>query len=126
MEMTKGIEESTLKGIAIGGNLLGRDYNEADIAWLERQDLADSTVVTALLSAYEQNDPAERGFVGFRASPIGHSVGTENELRARIAATDEALRTNPKDYDTRVKRLMAMSGLALHAKVKAEPAAASA
>ena len=126
METTRANEESTLKGAPIGGALLGRDYNEADIAWLESQDLAESTVVTALLSAYEQNDPTERGFVGFRASPMGHKVGAEDELRERIAKAEEALRTNPKDYDTRVKRLMAMSGLALHAKVKAETAAASA
>ena len=125
MERTKGIGESTLRGAPIDGGLLGRDYNEADIAWLESQDLAHSNVVVALLSAYEQNDPGERDVV-FRASPMVHKVGSEDELRARIAVADEALRTNPKDYETRVKRLMAMSGLALYAKVKAETVAATA
>ena len=112
--------ERTLRGVPPGAGLLGRDYTEADIAWLEEQDLTEPTVVTALQSAYEQNDPAERGFVGFRISPLGHSVGSEAELRQRLAEAEELLTQNPKHYDTRVKRLMAMVGLALHAKVRAE------
>ena len=115
--------KSTLKGIPLGGRLLGRDYTEADIAWLEEQDLTEPTVVTALQSAYEQNDPAERGFVGFRASALGHSVGSEAELRQRLAEADERLKEDPKHYDTRVKRLMARMGLALHADAQAFRAA---
>ena len=53
--------------------------------------------MVALMNAYEQNDPAERGFVGFRTKPSGHHVGTEAELRSRIAEADEVLKTHPRD-----------------------------
>ena len=115
-----------MKGKPASNDLLGRDCTEADIAWLEEQDLADSTVVTALQSAYEQNDPAQRGTIVLRRTPYGHSVGSEAELKRRIAEADTTLKETPRHYETRVRRLMAMVGLALHAKVKAESATARA
>ena len=126
METTKNNDLDTLKETCAAGRLLTQDYTEADIEWLEGQDLTEPGVLTALQSAYEQNDPNERGFVGFRASPWGYSVGSEAELRQVIDEANKVLMDNPKQYDARMRRLMARAGLALQAKVKSEKAAAMA
>ena len=126
MEAAQERKPNAVKGKPARNNLLARDYTEADIAWLEAQDLTDSTVVTALQSAYEQNDPAQRGTIVLRRTPYGHSVGSEAELKQRIAEAEAVLKETPKHYETRVRRLMAMVGLTLHAKVKAESASAGA
>ena len=94
-----------------------RRYTEADLTQLEAGDLTDLTVLCALRTAYEQNDPAEAEFRGIRRDPP--TVGSEATLRARLASADAVLKQNPKDCQTRKRRLYALSGLAhLHKRKK--------
>ena len=109
-----------------GSEAYNHRYSEADITWLESQDLTNPTVVTALRTAYRQNDPEERDFVGFRRGAHGYGWGTVRELTRRVEEAEAALRARPCDFDARMKRLMAMIGLARHAKRTSDVAAATA
>ena len=66
-------------------DLMTPEYSEADIAWLEEQDLTDPAVRTALEIACERNRPEERRLVGFKRSLLGYGWGTEADLRERMA-----------------------------------------
>ena len=78
--------------------------------------------MSALLFAYERLDPEQRDLVGLRTSPIGHSVGSETELEERLAEANTALADTPTRYQPRVRRLMALLGLALAAEARETPA----
>ena len=115
----------TLRAVPEGAEAYNHRYTEADITWLESQDLTKAAVIAALRRAYKQNDPKERSFVGFRQPPHPYAWGTETELEQRIAEAEDVLKTKPRDYDARMKRLMAMLGLARKARRATEPAVAS-
>ena len=91
-------------------NVFTKRYTEADITRLEAGDLTDPMVLCALHRAYEQNDPAEVEFRGIRRDPS--TFGSEATLKARLARAEAALEQNPKDCQTRKRRLDALSGLA--------------
>ena len=126
METTKDDREGALRSIPQGSELVNHEYTEADIRWLEGQDLTIPDVVTALRIGYRQNDPEERREVAFKRSGFGYSYGTEAQLRQRIDEADGALRKTPKHCDTRVRRLMAMVGLAYRERRGAGATAATA
>lgn len=112
--MEAGVRSRTapLTALPRGSDLMTPEYSEADIAWLEEQDLTDPAVRTALEIACERNGPEERRLVGFKRSLLGYGWGTEADLRERMAEAHAVLKDNPKHCDTRTKRLMAVIGLA--------------
>ena len=114
----------TLTAVPQGTDIYRHRYSEADIAWLERQDLTDLEVIVALQEAYSQTDPEERHSVGFRRDTTPWRWGTVAELTQRLRDIEAALRLDPTDYYTRMKRLEAMIGLARHAKRGAVPSRA--
>ena len=118
MEKKKPNTERTITAVPEGPARFAHRYTEADIAWLETLDLTDQGVGSALHRAYMQNDPDFTTLV-LRPSSFLYSIGTEDELRERIADTEKQLKASPKSYDLRLERFEAMRGLAQLAKYKA-------
>ena len=116
MENPATIVLGTVETKPMNPDVYTRRYTEAEIAQLEAGDLTDLTVLCALRTAYEQNDPAEAKFRGIQRDPP--TVGSEATLRARLASADAVLKQNPKDCQTRKRRLNALSGLACLRKYK--------
>ena len=72
-----------------------------------------------LLLAYDQNKPPNYPFSVLRGHRIGYDLGTDEELRTWAAEAEEVLKTSPRDYDARVKRLEALTGLTARDMIRA-------
>lgn len=93
-------------------NVFRRQYSEEDITALEGADLTDGLVAAALDTAYRQNDPAEAEFVGFRRDPWVGVHGPYDRLSAMLGAVENDLRTEPRDYALRARRLAILTHMA--------------
>ena len=94
-------------------NAAARQYSEADISVLENADLTREAVSVALRSAYAQNDPNETDFVGFRRNADEGIGWTTEALTSDLEHADAVLRTKPKDYWWRCRRLAIREHIAL-------------
>ena len=93
-------------------------YTEDDIARMEALGVGNLDTAGALMLAYEQNRYPGAPRIGFKNHSLGYDLGTDEELRAWAAEAEKVLKTKPRDYDARVKRLEALSGLKARALVR--------
>ena len=95
-------------------------YTEEDIARIEAMGIGRLDTAAELMLAYDQNKPPHYPLFTLRGHRLGYDLGTDEELRTWAAEAEEVLKTSPKDYDARIKRLEALTGLTARDMARAE------